>query len=68
VTLHEVCMMYVICAQFGHVEVLCSLERIFDENYLQLIMAMSHVYMSFLSCWRCLYGILGYLASSMSHS
>jgi hypothetical protein len=28
VTLHEVCGMYVVCALFGHVEVLCSSEGI----------------------------------------
>jgi hypothetical protein len=32
VSLHEVCELYVICAHFGHVEVLCSLEGIFEKN------------------------------------
>jgi hypothetical protein len=45
VTLHEVCVSYVVCAHFDHVEVLCSWEGRFVGKCLILIMAMSHAYM-----------------------
>jgi hypothetical protein len=46
VTLHEVRGLYVVCAHFDHVYVLCSWERIFCEKCFILILARSHACVS----------------------
>jgi hypothetical protein len=64
------CMMFVVCMLY----VLCLVmlrsyahdQGFFSWKLLKLWSWLCHMYMSLLSCWRCLYGILGYLACSIS--